>query len=83
MNKLTEEQIKTLEDAFASYPEDYSVIPKYFTMEGIQEQLDSLEDGNESIFYITNVKLIEEVGVDRFSINRIRVGNDIIPQPNE
>lgn len=47
--KLAQEQIKILEDAFNSLPEDMRT-GKYRNMEGIEEQLAS---GAETIFYIT------------------------------
>jgi hypothetical protein len=47
--KLTQEQIKTLEDAFNSLPEDMRT-GIYRNMEGIEEQLAS---GAEIIFYMT------------------------------
>ena len=48
MNELTQKQIKTLEDAFNSLPEDIRT-GKYRTMEGIEEQLAS---GTDIIFYM-------------------------------
>ena len=48
MNELTQKQIKTLEDAFNSLPEDMRT-GKYRTMEGIKEQLAS---GTDIIFYM-------------------------------
>jgi hypothetical protein len=48
MTKLTKEQIKTLEDAFNSLPENLRT-GTYRTMEGIEEQLSS---GAEIIFYM-------------------------------
>ena len=48
MNELTQKQIKTLEDAFNSLPEDMRT-GKYRTMEGIEEQLAS---GTDIIFYM-------------------------------
>ena len=48
MIKLTQEQIKTLEDAFNSLPEDMRT-GRYRNMEGIGEQLAS---GAETIFYM-------------------------------
>jgi hypothetical protein len=47
--KLTQEQLKTLEDAFNSLPEDMRT-GIYRNMEGIAEQLAS---GAETIFYMT------------------------------
>ena len=49
MTKLTQEQIKILEDAFNSLPEDMRT-GMYRNMKGIQEQLDS---GAQIIFYMT------------------------------
>ena len=49
MIKLTQEQLKTLEDAFNSLPEDMRT-GIYRNMEGIEEQLAS---GAETIFYMT------------------------------
>ena len=48
MSELTQEQIKTLEDAFNSLPEKLKT-GTYTTMEGIEEQLAS---GTKIIFYI-------------------------------
>jgi hypothetical protein len=48
MNKLTQEQRQTIEDAFNSLPEDMRT-GKYRTMEGIEEQLAS---GTDIIFYM-------------------------------
>lgn len=48
MTQLTQEQIKTLEDAFNSLPEKLRT-GTYRTMEGIEEQLSS---GAKIIFYI-------------------------------
>ena len=48
MRELTQEQIKTLEDAINSLPEKLKT-GKYRTMEGIEEQLSS---GTNIIFYI-------------------------------
>ena len=48
MTELTQEQIKTLEDAFNSLPEKMRT-GKYRTMEGIEEQLAS---GTDIIFYM-------------------------------
>lgn len=67
MNQLTQEQIKTLEDAFASYPDEYIRTHKYATMEGIQEQLKKLNGEPGIIFYISYVKC-------GFSINKMVPG---------
>ena len=48
MTKLTQEQIKTIENAFNSLPEDMRT-GTYRTMEGIEEQLAS---GAKIIFYM-------------------------------
>lgn len=68
MNQLTQEQIKTLEDAFASYPDDYKRTHKYATMKGIQEQLKELNGEPGIIFYISHV---HKYG---FSIDKMEVG---------
>lgn len=52
MNQLTPEQIKTLEDAFASYPKDFPTTSKYASMQGIQEQLEELNGEPGNIFFI-------------------------------
>ena len=49
MIKLAQEQLKTLEDAFNSLPEDMRT-GIYRNIEGIEEQLAS---GAETIFYMT------------------------------
>lgn len=59
MDQLTAEQIKTFEDAFSNYPEDFPTTSKYASMKGIQEQLDQLEDGKGNIFYISKVSTSE------------------------
>ena len=48
MTKLTQEQIKTIEDAFNSLPEDMRT-GTYKNMKGIEEQLAS---GAQTIFYM-------------------------------
>lgn len=60
MNQLTAEQIKTLEDAFASYPEDFKATSKYANMKGIQEQLDKLKGEPGLIFYISKANMIDK-----------------------
>jgi hypothetical protein len=60
MNQLTTEQIKTLEDAFASYPEDFKETSKYANMKGIQEQLDELKGEPGLIFYISKANMIDK-----------------------
>jgi hypothetical protein len=52
MTKLTKEQIKTIEDAFNSLPEEMRT-GTYRTMEGIEEQLAS---GAQIIFYMRRGK---------------------------
>lgn len=50
MTKLTQEQSKTLEDAFATLPEVVKNIKSlYVSMKGIQEQLNR---GDKIIFYM-------------------------------
>lgn len=53
MNELTQEQIKTLEDVFESYPEGFPTTSKYASMKGIQEQLEELNGEPGNIFYIS------------------------------
>jgi hypothetical protein len=74
MNQLTPEQIKTLEDAFASYPENFSTTSKYASMKGIQEQLDGLEDGKGIIFYISRASVSD--GQVNCSMEKMKVGED-------
>ncbi len=73
MAKLTEEQKKTLEDVFASYPEDFSTSTNYASiyasMQGIEKQLESLNGEPGDIFYFSNVDTEELV----FSIERMKV----------
>ena len=59
MKKLTQEQIKILEDAFAGYPEDYKGKSQYVSMEGIQKQLDLLNGEPGFIFYISEMNVLE------------------------
>ena len=58
MTELTQEQIKTLEDAFNSLPEKLRT-GKYRTMEGIEEQLAS---GTNIIFYIICKDKVDKYG---------------------
>lgn len=74
MNQLTQEQIKTLEDAFASYPDEYIRTHKCDTMEGIQEQLKKLNGEPGIIFYISHVRLNEELNKYGFTINKMVPG---------
>lgn len=60
MNKLTPVQIKTLEAAFASYPDDFPRTSNFASFEGIQEQIDNLEDGKGIICYISKANKSEE-----------------------
>jgi hypothetical protein len=61
MKQLTQEQIKTLEDAFAGYPEDFKRTSPYASMEGIQKQLDTLDGLDDGIiFYISKVDMIDK-----------------------
>lgn len=74
MNQLTQEQIKTLEDVFASYPEDFPKTSKYASMEGIKEQLESPTvdaNGNKIIFYMTPFKGDGEYS---FSLHKMYIG---------
>jgi hypothetical protein len=76
MNQLTQEQIKTLEDAFASYPDDYKRTHKYATMEGIQEQLKSPtvdSKGNKFIVYISKVRSNKEINEHGFTMESMMV----------
>ena len=74
MIKLAQEQLKTLEDAFNSLPEDMRT-GRYRNMEGIQEQLDS---GAQIIFYMTRGedRIDENDGktYTEYTIKSIKVG---------
>ena len=74
MTKLTQEQIKILEDAFNSLPEDMRT-GTYRTMEGIQEQLDS---GAQIIFYMTRGEdIIDEYGkAFTYAITKMKLGEE-------
>jgi hypothetical protein len=77
--KLTKEQIEILESAFASYPEDFTSISKYASMEGIREQLENPDfdvDGNQIVFYITNVKKVKLDCPHRFTMNKMFIGEN-------
>jgi hypothetical protein len=76
MKQLTPEQIKTLEDAFASYPEDFKTTSPYASMKGIQEQLDvfeqfGLDDG--IIFYISKVDMTDK-NCPHFTLEKMIIG---------
>jgi hypothetical protein len=58
MSELTQEQIKTLQDAINSLPEKLRT-GKYRTMEGIEEQLSS---GTNIIFYMRCEDKVDEDG---------------------
>jgi hypothetical protein len=78
MTKLTPEQIKTLEDAFASYPEDFKRTSPYASMEGIQKQLDifdelKLDDG--IIFYISKVDTTDKYH-PYYTLEKMIIGDD-------
>ena len=73
MNQLTTEQIKTLEDAFVSYPKGFSTTGKYRNMGGIQEQLYDLEGEPGLIFYISKVNVYED-GREHFVMEKMEVG---------
>ena len=73
MNKLTAEQIKTLEDAFATFPEDDPKTSTYIykSMEGIEEQLQNphcQEDGRKYTLYMEKRPSISE---HSFSITKM------------
>ena len=75
MSKLTQTQIKILEDAFNSLPEDMRT-GKYRTMEGIEEQLAS---GAKIIFYMCRGDdILDEDGKPQFHyvITKMKVGED-------
>ena len=74
MTKLTQEQIKILEDAFNSLPEDMRT-GTYRTMEGIQEQLDSCA---QIIFYMTRGEdIIDEYGkAFTYAITKMKLGEE-------
>jgi len=71
MTKLTQEQIKTLEDAFNSIPEDMRT-GTYMTMGGIEEQLAS---GAKIILYIRRGENIMYDGKEniQFVIEKMRL----------
>ena len=73
MTELTTEQIKTLEDAFASYPEDFNSDTKYANMNSIQEQLDELKGEPGDIFYISKVTMLDNINEHKFTIERMEV----------
>ena len=73
MTKLTQEQIKTLEDAFNSLPEDMRT-GIYRTMEGIEEQLAS---GAKIIFYMRRGEnIMDDDGKENihYVIDKMRLG---------
>jgi len=72
MTTLTQEQIKTLEDAFNSLPEDMRT-GTYRTMEGIEEQLAS---GAKIIFYMRRGENImyEDKENIHYVIDKMRLG---------
>tara|TARA_S200002703_G_scaffold1986_1_gene3291 strand:- start:401 stop:625 length:225 start_codon:yes stop_codon:yes gene_type:complete len=73
MNKLTQEQIKTLEDAFNSIPEKLRT-GKYKTMEGIEEQLAS---GTKIIFYMKCEGKVDKDGeYKEFEMKGMKLGED-------
>lgn len=78
--KLSSEQIKTLEDAFASYPEDFPTTSPYASMKGVQEQIkNSLEQTPEFtkilIFYISKVDMTDK-NRPHFTLEKMEVGED-------
>jgi hypothetical protein len=77
MKQLTPEQIKTLEDAFASYPEDFKTTSPYASMKGIQKQLDvfeqfGLDDG--IICYISKVDMSDK-NHPHFTLEKMIIGD--------
>ena len=74
MTKLTQEQLKTIEDAFNSIPESMRT-GKFGTMEGIEEQL---ADGSTLIFYMTKAEITDSNGLTQASyvIDKMRLEND-------
>jgi hypothetical protein len=77
MKQLTPEQIKTLEDAFAGYPEDFKRTLKYSTMEGIQEQLAELDEELGFIWYISKARKNEQLNEYEVTMERMVAGVDI------
>lgn len=78
--KLSPEQIKTLEDSFASYPEDFPTTSPYASMKGVQEQIkNSLEQNPEFtkilIFYISKVDMTDK-NHPHFTLEKMEVGGD-------
>jgi hypothetical protein len=72
--KLTEAQIKILEDAFSNYTEyhyEFARGTDYGSMEGISKQLEKLGDKSGYIFYIDNTKN----STGGFDLNKIWIGN--------
>jgi hypothetical protein len=59
MNQLTLEQIKILENAFASYPKDFPTSGKYTSMQGIENQLDVLRGKVGLIWFTESAKLYD------------------------
>jgi hypothetical protein len=74
MTELTQEQRRTIEDAFNSLPE-YMRTGTYRTMEGIEEQLAS---GATTIFYMTRREdIIDENGrAFSYVITKMKVGEE-------
>ena len=66
--KLTKAQIKILEDAFSSFPADYTSSTNFTSMEGISKQLEKLGDKSGYIFYIDRAK------AGGFNLNKIWIG---------
>ena len=76
--KLSPEQIKTLEDAFASYPGEFPTTSPYASMKGVQEQIkNSLEQNPEFtkilIFYISKVDMTDK-NRPHFTMEKMEVG---------
>lgn len=73
MKQLTQEQIKILEDAFASYPENCPVPSKYATMKGIQEQLNELDEKFNIVMYISEARFNDDGGYG-FTMEKLTLG---------
>ena len=82
MNKLTQEQIETLEYSFAHLNINFEDVPSakmHGTMEGVQQQLDS---GSNKVIYshrnetggvtITSMKVGEDTEESKKELNKVR-----------
>jgi hypothetical protein len=78
--KLTEAQIKILEDVFSNYTEYHYVVSRgtdYGSMEGISNQLEKLDDKSGYIFYI------DRAGAGGFNLNKIWIGSASEPEDSK